>query len=79
MSLGHRDVLELVLENTGADTHAAYPTATFTLCGLKRENVRPAPISEAPSCESCATTARTFRRIDQSAPAEWFFPLEATA
>ena len=65
------------VHDTGGATHAVYPTATLTLCGLSRASTKASLKSDTPSCGLCATAAREFRRIDRSAPAHWFVPLEA--
>lgn len=73
-----RELLATVYDAARATTHAAYPSATSTLCGVPVASTSPAPdTGDAPACEPCARTARTFRRIDHSAPASWFVPLEA--
>lgn len=73
-----RELLETVYDAARGTTHAAYPTAEKTLCGVPVAATAPAPdTGDAPACGPCARTARTFRRIDHSAPASWFVPLEA--
>lgn len=59
----------------GQLTHAAYPTAEATLCGVLLQRLRTVA-DGAPSCPPCASTARAFRQIDHSAPADWFLPIE---
>jgi hypothetical protein len=68
------DMLATVYDGDQGVTHAAYPSARKTLCGVARELVDAVGASLLPSCGPCASTARKFRRIDRSAPAEWFTP-----
>lgn len=64
-----REMLVTVVD--GKTSHAAYPTAESTLCGVLAARVREVA-SALPECEECVTLAYLFRRIDRSAPAEWF-------
>lgn len=64
-----REILETVSD--GSRTHAAYPSAFKTLCGLPRLLVTAAE-SALPDCEDCVTAAYNFRRIDGTAPPSWF-------
>ena len=80
MSGNARELLETVCDTAAGMTHAAYPSASHTLCGVPIDDaVKPMPGFGAPVCALCAVTARTFRHVDQSVPPEWFLPLEATA
>lgn len=68
-----RELLATVYDQAGETTHAAYPTATKTLCGVETmSTTRTREQAHPPGCAPCAHTARIFRRIDRSAPADWF-------
>lgn len=68
-----KEMLETV--DDGRSSHAAYPSADRTLCGVLMSRVREIS-SQLPSCDDCVTAAYNFRRIDRSAPAEWFIVSE---
>lgn len=54
------------------DIHAAYPSATYSLCGIQ---VAPARLTRrtpaAPTCDHCIATAEVFDGVDKSAPSAW--------
>jgi len=55
--------------------HAAYPTASRTLCGLLVSAMRsevPNPRGRKPDCRVCRKTAEEIDSLDRSAPAPWF-------
>lgn len=72
MSAFGGDTLETVYEREASTTHAIYPTASTTLCGVSRDQVEELGGSLPPVCEPCFETAHVFHRIDRSAPAKWF-------
>jgi len=53
------------------EVHAAYPTALYSLCGIRRGSVDVDPAGPAPGCSDCVTTAVRCAAIDESAPAHW--------
>ena len=53
------------------EIHAAYPTALYSLCGLRRGSAEVDPSGPAPGCSDCVTTAVRCAAIDASAPAHW--------
>jgi hypothetical protein len=75
VSLNVRDVLETVCDPAAGMTHAAYPSADKTLCGVPSASMTPLPGFGAPVCAPCMQTARVCRRVDRSAPAGWFLPI----
>jgi hypothetical protein len=51
--------------------HASYPSASYTLCGLRRGSAAVDLKGAAPGCVECATVAARCGEIDNSAPAHW--------
>ncbi len=49
--------------------HAAYPTATHTLCGLRLGGGD--PHGPAPTCPTCTDVALLFDGVDRSVPDSW--------
>lgn len=53
------------------EVHAAYPTALYSLCGVRRGSIEVDPAGAEPGCSDCVATAVRCAAIDESAPAHW--------